>query len=144
MPRAIRRERPRLCFSMHNQEGADELGVVIRRESARSQEGAQPYHPTRAVFCEQAQEALRGAGGGALVPVCREILADLETPVSAFLKLTARDGNYAFLLESVAGGENVARYSYMGVQPAATLFSKGTTVTTTVAVSSPPSPSLIV
>ncbi len=105
--------------------------MVIRSESARSQEGAQPYRPTREVFCEQAEEALRGAERGALVPVYREILADLETPVSAFLKLTARNGEYAFLLESVAGGENVARYSYMGVQPAAVLFSHGRSVTTT-------------
>ncbi|MGD8238969.1 MAG: chorismate-binding protein, partial [Armatimonadota bacterium] len=111
--------------------------MVIRRGSARSQKGAQPYQPTRDAFCEQAQEALRGAEGGALVPVYREILADLETPVSAFLKLTARNGEYAFLLESVAGGENVARYSYMGVQPAATLFSKGTAVTTTAAGDEP-------
>ncbi|MFQ6097506.1 MAG: anthranilate synthase component I [Armatimonadota bacterium] len=55
----------------------------------------------------------------------REIIADLETPVSAFLKLTARDGAHAFLLESVTGGEQIARYSYMGVRPAAVISTKG-------------------
>lgn len=50
-----------------------------------------------------------------LIPVYREITADLETPVSAFLK-TAR-GPYSFLLESVEGGENLARYSFIGTEP---------------------------
>jgi anthranilate synthase component 1 len=51
----------------------------------------------------------------ALVPVWREILADLETPVSAFLKLAR--GRYGFLLESVEGGERLARYSFVGADP---------------------------
>ena len=52
---------------------------------------------------------------GNLVPVYREINADLETPVSAYLKI-ARD-NYSFLLESVEGGERLARYSFIGTDP---------------------------
>lgn len=52
---------------------------------------------------------------GNLVPVYREINADLETPVSAYLKI-ARD-NYSFLLESVEGGERLARYSFIGTEP---------------------------
>jgi anthranilate synthase component 1 len=52
---------------------------------------------------------------GNLVPVYREIVADLETPVSAFLKIS--DGDYAFLLESVEGGERLARYSFIGADP---------------------------
>ncbi len=111
--------------------------MVIRSTSARGGERAQRYCPNRKVFCEQAREALRVGERGALVPVYREIIADLETPVSAFLKLTERDGEYAFLLESVAGGENVARYSYMGVRPAAVLFSTGQDVTITVGDSPP-------
>jgi anthranilate synthase component 1 len=55
------------------------------------------------------------ARGFNLIPVCREIPADLETPVSAFLK-TARD-DYAFLLESVRGGEKWGRYTYLGSEP---------------------------
>ena len=50
-----------------------------------------------------------------LVPVWREIPADLETPVSAYLKLAR--GRYAYLLESVEGGERVARYSFVGADP---------------------------
>ncbi len=52
---------------------------------------------------------------GSLVPVYREILADLETPVSAFMKLAS--GPYNFLLESVEGGERLARYSFLGSRP---------------------------
>ncbi|HVO41776.1 MAG TPA: anthranilate synthase component I [Aggregatilineales bacterium] len=56
--------------------------------------------------------------GGDLVPVYRTLPADLETPVSVYLKL-ASSGDPSFLLESVEGGENVARYSFLGVRPAA-------------------------
>jgi anthranilate synthase component 1 len=52
---------------------------------------------------------------GNLVPVCRDIQADLETPVSAYLKIAR--GNYSFLLESVEGGERMARYSFIGAEP---------------------------
>jgi anthranilate synthase component I len=53
---------------------------------------------------------------GTFVPVYKEILADLLTPVSAFLKI-ADQADYAFLLESVEGGEQVARYSFLGKDP---------------------------
>jgi anthranilate synthase component 1 len=53
---------------------------------------------------------------GTFVPVCKEIVADLLTPVSAFLKI-AENADYAFLLESVEGGEHVARYSFLGKDP---------------------------
>ena len=53
---------------------------------------------------------------GTFVPVCREIMADLLTPVSAFLKI-AEHSDYAFLLESVEGGEHVGRYSFLGKDP---------------------------
>jgi len=56
---------------------------------------------------------------GNLVPVCREIMADLETPVSAYLKV-ARD-DYSFLLESVEGGERLGRYSFIGTEPSVVL-----------------------
>lgn len=51
---------------------------------------------------------------GNLIPVYREILADIDTPVSAFLKL---GGTPSFLLESVVGGEKWARYSFLGSRP---------------------------
>ena len=50
-----------------------------------------------------------------LVPVYREINADLETPVSAYLKVA--NGPYSYLLESVEGGERMARYSFIGTDP---------------------------
>jgi len=53
---------------------------------------------------------------GTFVPVYKEIMADLLTPVSAFLKI-AEHSDYAFLLESVEGGEQVARYSFLGKDP---------------------------
>ncbi len=53
---------------------------------------------------------------GTFVPVCKEIVADLLTPVSAFLKI-AEHADYAFLLESVEGGEHVGRYSFLGKDP---------------------------
>ena len=55
---------------------------------------------------------------GNLVPIYREIMSDLETPVSAYLKVAA-DSRYAFLLESVQGGEKWGRYSFLGLDPAA-------------------------
>src|SRR5437773_327166 len=53
---------------------------------------------------------------GTFVPVHKEIVADLLTPVSAFLKI-AEHSDYAFLLESVEGGEHVGRYSFLGKDP---------------------------
>src|ERR1044072_7284513 len=53
---------------------------------------------------------------GTFVPVYKEIVADMLTPVSAFLKV-AEHSDYAFLLESVAGGEQVGRYSFLGKDP---------------------------
>jgi anthranilate synthase component 1 len=48
---------------------------------------------------------------GAVVPVCREVLADRLTPVSAFERIAGTGP--AFLLESVEGGERLARYSFI-------------------------------
>src|SRR5215210_699826 len=61
---------------------------------------------------------------GTFVPVCKEIVADLLTPVSAFLKI-AEHSDYAFLLESVEGGEQVGRYSFLGKDPFLILRSRG-------------------
>jgi len=61
-------------------------------------------------------EQVKGMTGlGNLVPVYRSINADLETPVSAYLKVA--QGPYSFLLESVEGGENIGRYSFIGTDP---------------------------
>src|SRR6058998_3224844 len=61
---------------------------------------------------------------GTFVPVCKEVVADLLTPVSAFLKI-AEDADYAFLLESVEGGEHVGRYSFLGKDPFLILKARG-------------------
>ena len=61
---------------------------------------------------------------GTFVPVYKEIVADLLTPVSAFLKI-AEHSHYAFLLESVEGGEQVGRYSFLGKDPFLILRSRG-------------------
>ncbi len=64
------------------------------------------------------------ARGYNLIPVSREIPADLETPVSAFLKVAR--GDYAFLLESVRGGEKWGRYTFLGSEPAMVIRARGT------------------
>lgn len=74
-------------------------------------------YPTRDQFIEKARQ-------GNLIPVWREVLADMETPVSAFRKI-AGDRPNSFLLESVAGGEHLARYSFLGTDPFLTLRTKG-------------------
>jgi len=58
-----------------------------------------------------------------VIPVYKEVNADLDTPVSAFLKIDK--GDYAFLLESVEGREKIARYSFLGASPALVFKSKG-------------------
>ncbi len=65
------------------------------------------------------EDVRRYAEGGKWVPVWREVVADLETPVSAFLKVH-RDGP-CFLLESVEGGQRLARYSFIGTEPQSVL-----------------------
>ena len=59
--------------------------------------------------------------------VSRDVLSDIETPVSAYWKL-AFDQEHSFLLESVTGGENVSRYSYIGVRPKSVVRAKNGTV----------------
>ena len=61
---------------------------------------------------------------GGLIPVYREIPADLLTPVSAFLGVAGRS-QQAFLLESVVGGERIARYSFLGRDPVAIVETDG-------------------
>ena len=78
------------------------------------------FYPTLEEFREKAKT-------GNTIPVYRPILADMETPVSAFYKLMPDD--FAFLLESVEGGEKVARYSFLGSQPSVLFQSKGHKVT---------------
>ncbi len=68
----------------------------------------------------EAVEKLVHERGVNCVPIFREVLADLETPVSAYLKVVGHE-RQGFLLESVEGGERVARYSFIGADPLCTL-----------------------
>jgi anthranilate synthase component 1 len=70
------------------------------------------YYPTL-------EEVKKLSSHGNLVPVFREINADLETPVSAYMKIARPP--YSFLLESVEGGERIARYSFIGTEPSKVL-----------------------
>ena len=65
-----------------------------------------------------------------LVPVSRKILADLETPLSAYMKVRS-EGRHSFLFESVEGGEKIGRYSFLGVDPFLVFRSRGHAITLT-------------
>jgi anthranilate synthase component 1 len=77
------------------------------------------YYPDFATF-----QGLSSQGN--LIPVYREIMADLDTPVSAFRKID--DGRYSFLLESIEGGEKWARYTFLGSSPEVIIRTRGNTV----------------
>src|SRR5258707_7260634 len=66
------------------------------------------YRPTYDEFAELARHA-------SVVPVYRQLIGDMLTPVSAFCKI--QEGDWAFLFESVVGGERVGRYSFLGAGP---------------------------
>src|SRR5213594_4489962 len=67
----------------------------------------------RDAFLERAKHS--GAGGGGIVPVIREVITDADTPVAAFAKIARPP--FAFLLESLVGGERWARYTFLGTEP---------------------------
>jgi anthranilate synthase component I len=67
------------------------------------------------------------AGQGSVIPVCKDILGDLLTPAAAFLRV-AHGRRRVFLLESVEGGEHVARYSFIGWDPFIVVRGKGNSV----------------
>ncbi len=77
------------------------------------------FVPDRAGFVELARQ-------GRLAFVYREVVADADTPVSAYAKLGR--GPYSFLLESVVGGDKWAAYSFVGVKPRAVIRARGETV----------------
>ena len=79
------------------------------------------FYPPRDKFYTLAEK-------GNLIPVYREIMADMDTPVSAFRKLD--DGRFSFLLESIEGGEKWGRYSFLGSTPSVIIRSKGNLIET--------------
>jgi anthranilate synthase component I len=78
------------------------------------------------MFQPSLDEFKRKAKKGNLIPVYREILADMDTPVSAFQKID--DNRHSFLLESMEGGEKWARYSFLGSRPSVIVKSFGKSV----------------
>ena len=78
---------------------------------------SQQVQPSRKEFVALAKEHT-------LVPVCRRLTADLETPVSAFLRAAWQQPE-CFLLESVEGGEQVGRYTFIGLSPYKRIFARG-------------------
>ena len=73
------------------------------------------------------KEFIKLSKKGNLIPVYKEILADFETPLSAFSKID--EGEFSYLLESVVGGERIARYSFLGSNPSLVFMSKGREIT---------------
>src|SRR5213082_570997 len=74
------------------------------------------YFPTR-------DEFLKLAAQGNLIPVTRRLLADFETPLSAYRKIRGQDES--FLFESVEGGEHLGRYSFVGCNPRGIIRQRG-------------------
>jgi anthranilate synthase component 1 len=103
--------------------------------SKRTQTANRTKPATRTQSANRAKSATPSAGDFAglarrhtLVPVYRTVTADLETPVSAFLRI-AQDAPEAFLLESVEGGEHVGRYTFIGIQPYKKIVARGRSIT---------------
>ena len=84
---------------------------------------AHSVQPSRKEFLALAREHT-------LIPVCRTLAADLETPVSAFLR-AAWPERECFLLESVEGGEKLGRYTFIGLQPFKRIVARGREITIT-------------
>ena len=74
------------------------------------------------------EEVKKLAGQGNVIPVCKTVLADTETPVSVWMKLFRKE-KYGFLLESVEGQDTVARYSFLGGAPFKTFTCRGSSWT---------------
>jgi len=96
------------------------LNEVLCRRWFRKKAGAAMIHDKSGSYNPTFDEVKRirdtvGEGKRPLLPLYRDILADMETPVSAYCKTAG--GPYSFLLESVAGGERIARYSFIGIDP---------------------------
>ena len=81
-------------------------------------------HPSDRLVHPGRKEFLLSAREHTLVPVCRTLTADLETPVSAFLRAAWAERE-CFLLESVEGGEQVGRYTFIGLNPYKRIVARG-------------------
>jgi anthranilate synthase component I len=84
--------------------------------------------PEETIISPPRSEFLRLAAMHTLVPVYRTLTADLETPVSAFLRLVG-DEPECFLLESVEGGDKIGRYTFIGIRPYRKILARGRSIT---------------
>lgn len=82
-------------------------------------------------FVELVRNAGPGRAAQRLIPVCRQVLSDTLTPVTAYRRLVAPDARDApsFLFESVVGGDQIGRYSFLGARPTQELLAHGREVT---------------
>src|SRR6267142_3824031 len=78
------------------------------------------------MYSPKLDEFLKLAARGNLIPVTRRLLADIETPLSAYRKI--RGAGESFLFESVEGGEHLGRYSFVGCNPRAVIRQTGNRV----------------
>src|SRR6516225_5354637 len=120
----FRKQRKGGCVPLldHVEQGQDGLlGAGMMR-------GTMPVSATNSLPPER--DFLKLSRTHTLIPVYRTVAADLETPVSAFLRIAAEEPE-AFLLESAEGGEHVGRYTFIGIQPYRRMTSRGTSITVT-------------
>src|SRR5947209_2291893 len=78
------------------------------------------------MYSPRLEEFQKLAAQGNLIPVTRRLLADIETPLSAYRKI--RGAGESFLFESVEGGEHIGRYSFVGCNPRALIRQTGNSV----------------
>src|SRR5207253_9336200 len=87
-----------------------------------------PKPKLRLMYSPSLEEFLKLSAQGNLIPVTRRLLADIETPLSAYRKI--RGPGESFLFESVEGGEHLGRYSFVGCNPRAVIRQDGSTIQT--------------
>src|SRR5438876_5114023 len=115
--------RGRLRYFVNGPAGLGPLSYSVIAESGQlCSIRAAMYLPTQDQF-------LKLAAQGNLIPVTRRLLADLETPLSAYRKI--RGQGESFLLEAVEGGEHLGRYSFVGCKPRAVIRQLGRRVEVT-------------
>jgi anthranilate synthase component 1 len=96
-------------------EGSDKMVVQVEHKATQSAQGISPSLDEVRDFVRRSDSSIR------MVPIWREILADLETPVSVYLKISDGCRKPGFILESVEGGVRIARYSFIGSEPMSTV-----------------------
>ena len=113
-----------VAFQGHSADGAPIRGEREAPVPPRAPAGKRPSRPPTSMIEPGYNQFVAYCKQGNIVPVYKAVTADLLTPVLAFLKIQSSMAN-AFLLESVEGGEKIARYSFLGCNPYLTLSSRG-------------------